>query len=1451
MKLRYYLVVTLSIFLQLNAFSQTGNWTSNPADVKVFIEGKGQYKLSVSDSFEEEVKYAFDSDNEDFYFTNSGVVLQYRTIEQRVRTQAQKDARKERKKAGFASREEFLQFEMEGNKNKITEDQIEAQWVGANKNVEIIAEGKSSFYHNFSYREGDQIKSLEKLSSFKKLTYKNLYPQIDVVYELHPQGGLKYSVIVHPGGDISKVKLKYSKDIVLNADGTISTDTKFGRVIDHAPVTFYENNQGSKIESSYSVEGNVISFTIGTFDTQKTIVIDPWTQSPAFATNWDCVWECEKDAAGNAYLIGGVMPMQLIKYNSAGTLQWTYNTPYDTTAWLGTFAVDNAGNSYVTLGSAAKIQKVSTAGALIWDNPSPGGLLALTEFWNITFNCDQTKLVIGGTDGNPFGGPKPYIFDVNMSNGNVTNALQVHESVLFNDQEVRSIIPCNNAKYYFLTQDTIGYVHQSLTSCVSSAGGPFHVSNGFNLGYKCENYRRDNAGIMALAYYNGFVFVHRGNLLEKRDFATANVLATVAIPGGVYNTSGFGNSVGCSGIDIDDCGNIFVGSSNGVYKFNQSLSQTGSFATTFNVYDVEVSTAGDVIAAGSTGNSGSANRTGSIQSFAASACTPQATVCCDATICTPTPLCTTDAPLAYTTTTSGGTWTASCGSCINATTGVFNPAVSGAGTFTITYTLSCGSETQTVNVYTCTPLTACLETNGDITVSGGNGPFDWTEFLPAQTTPITTQAECTACNSSYTWLVNSCLDGVVPVANCASPAGYYPLGTGTTVTPGTNFPIVVEDASGQTLTINSLGSLAPCTACPTLTVSTSSIVNVNCFGQSTGSFNASTSGGASPYDYTLLQGSTTIATFNNVAGSQAFTTLPSGTYTLNVVDNNGCPGTTTVTITQNTAISVSQTANTPASCGNSNGSATVNATGGSGAFTYSWNSTPTQTGATATGLAAGPYVVTATDALGCSQTFNVTITNTGGPTVTIGSPVNPTCNNGTNGTATANVTGGSGTITYSWSPSGGSAATGTNLSGGVVYTVTVTDGNNCQATATITLTNPTAITINTTSTDATCGQADGSLTANATGGTGTLDYSWNTSPVQNTATATSVPSGNYIVTVTDDNGCTATATESVNNTGAPTITLVSQNNLDCNGDTDGSATVSGSGGNGTLTFSWNTTPAQTGTTATNLPGGTYIATVTDASGCSSSINVTITEPAAVTGVATSTPTNCAGSTGTATVVASGGDGNYTYLWSNNGITSTINGLAPGVYSVTITDGNGCTGTATTTVVTSTVANIDAGTDVVIVSGTSTTLTATGGITYVWTPSDSLSCTNCSSPVANPSQTTTYYVTGTDANGCIGVDSVTVFVEDPCGEIWVPTAFSPNGDATNEMLCVYGGCIKNLTFQLFDRWGNMVFETTDNSLCWDGMYKGKPMNTAVLAYYLYAELDNGDVVEKKGNITLVK
>lgn len=1443
--LAIFLFITNLNFAQNNPKTNTG-WKVNFGDVKCFIENRGQFKIGNNDTLNTQIKYAFDGHNERYLFTSKGVIIELIHKEKIHKTPEQRAERKQRKKEGFASQQEFYEYEKNWRKIKDTRDYLYAYWIGCNPDVQIITEGKNTFYHSYCIEnETGQEININKIPSYNKLIYKNVYPDIDVVYEFHAEKGLKYSLVIRPGANPSDIKLQYSKNSKLLLNGKIETPTKFGDIIDHAPFTFYANNNNKSIKSSYQLNNGIISFNLGNYDKDKTIIIDPWTQTPNFpSTNWDSVWECERDGAGNVYIIGGTSPLELRKYNSAGVQQWIYNTTYDTTEWLGTFATDLSGISYVANGSPARIRSVSTAGATIWNNNNPGGIFTNTEFWNITFNCDQTQLVIAGTGGVLT--PLPYIYRINMANGNVLNSVQVCGSSITptNIQEVRSITPCNNGKYYFLTHDTIGYIHQSLNTCLQG-GQPFHVNNGIDLGYKCENYRYNNTGIMALAYYNGFVFVHRGNQLQKRDFNTAAVIATAPIPGGVFNNVFLsGNEVGCSGIDIDDCGNIYVGSTNGVYRFNQSLTQTGSFATSFNVYDVEVNSGGEVIACGSTGNQNSASRTGSIQSFATGACSPQAIVCCDATICSAGPLCTTDPAVTLNTVTGGGTWSASCGTCINSS-GVFNPAIAGVGTHTIIYTLGCGADSIQITVNNCSPLSVCIETNGTLTVSGGTGPYTWSEWNPGGSTPITNQTQCLSCNSNYTWIPfpppGQCLNGVIPVNSCNIPAGYQQYATGSNAPAPSQFPAQVQDNTGQTFTINNLGSLPNCTTCPSITVSINSINQPACNG-GTASVTVGASGGTGPYTYTWMPG--------NLSGATQNTLLP-GTYTVTATDNNNCTGTTTVTINNPPAITITVTNNTPATCGNNNGSITVSATGGTGNLSYSWSPSG-QTGATANNLAGGQHTVTVTDDNGCTASQTITVNSTGGATLSIQSQSNVSCFGGNNGSATILATGGQTPYSYSWSPSGGTGPTANNLTAGT-YTVTVTDNAGCVSSIDVTITEPSsALSVITSSTNSSCTANTGTATANPSGGTGPYTYSWNTNPTQTSQTAINLGLGTYSVTVTDANGCQATATATVSNPNAPSITLVSQNNVTCNGNANGTATVNASGGTGALTITWNTNPTQTGTTATNLSAGTYTATVTDQNNCSATINVIITEPAPLNVNISSTAANCAASDGTATANVSGGIGPYTYLWSNSATSQTVTNMPVGSISVTVTDANGCTATANAVINSVTTANINAVPPfVTITSGESTTLSATGGITYTWSPAAGLSCSNCPNPSASPTQTTVYYVSGVDANGCFGIDSVIVYVDLPCGEIFIPNAFSPNDDGQNDKLCIMGGCFLSLEFMIFDRWGEKVFETNNASICWDGTFRGKPMNPAVFFYVLKATLNTGENIEKKGNISLIK
>ncbi|HTF05681.1 MAG TPA: gliding motility-associated C-terminal domain-containing protein, partial [Bacteroidia bacterium] len=234
-----------------------------------------------------------------------------------------------------------------------------------------------------------------------------------------------------------------------------------------------------------------------------------------------------------------------------------------------------------------------------------------------------------------------------------------------------------------------------------------------------------------------------------------------------------------------------------------------------------------------------------------------------------------------------------------------------------------------------------------------------------------------------------------------------------------------------------------------------------------------------------------------------------------------------------------------------------------------------------------------------------------------------------------------------------------------------------------------------------------------------------------------------------------------------------------------------------------------------------------------------------------TQAGCPGDDGTATATQIGGTPPYSYLWNTGDTTSQITGLVPGTYTCTIVDGAGCTFVSSIVVTGISSLNPDAGIYVTITQGQSTMLNGTGGQNYSWSPNTDLSCTTCQNPIATPTVTTTYTLTVYDSLGCFQIDTVTVFVDIFCGEVFVPNAFSPNGDGQNDVLFVRGACIVTMDFYVFNRWGEQVFHSTDLTTGWDGSWRGVPCENAVFNYVLKATLLDATEVEKKGNLSLIK
>ena len=469
------------------------------------------------------------------------------------------------------------------------------------------------------------------------------------------------------------------------------------------------------------------------------------------------------------------------------------------------------------------------------------------------------------------------------------------------------------------------------------------------------------------------------------------------------------------------------------------------------------------------------------------------------------------------------------------------------------------------------------------------------------------------------------------------------------------------------------------------------------------------------------------------------------------------------------------------------------------------------------------------------------------------SVVNASCPTFCDGSATVSISGGTGPYNILWS-NAQTTATASNLCPGA-YWVTLSDANGCTFSDTVNIIQAfTGVGSNISA--ASCANVcNGQATANPTGGTAPYTYMWSNG--QTTQTATNLCAGNFTVTITDANGCTTTVPVSI--TTSFTISIPSSQNNPCYNDCLGQATALAVGGTAPYIYAWNN--SQNTQIATGLCQGTYIVIITDANGCSSSDTVQITEPPELLDTITGSVVSCTSlCDGTVTVTPSGGVPPYTFLWNDGAhqTSSTATGLCPGTYIVVITDSAGCQQTDSALISASLFTppiSVTASPDTLLASQSSNlTSIPAGGYSYLWTPATGLSNATIANPVATPQVTTTYIVTVTDVNGCRNQDTVTIVVYQVyCNErdIYIPNAFTPDGNGHNDILYVRGRGITEMYFTVYDRWGEMVYETNDLTKGWDGTFKGKPCDPDVFVYYIKVTCFNGETYFKKGNITLIR
>lgn len=546
---------------------------------------------------------------------------------------------------------------------------------------------------------------------------------------------------------------------------------------------------------------------------------------------------------------------------------------------------------------------------------------------------------------------------------------------------------------------------------------------------------------------------------------------------------------------------------------------------------------------------------------------------------------------------------------------------------------------------------------------------------------------------------------------------------------------------------------------------TGNVTNVSCFGGSNANVVTTVSGGEIPYTYSWSNGASTSNLFNAMAGS----------YTLTVVDNVGGMAMATFNITQPNAINITPIV-TPSACSGNTGSIDASAiTGGTNPYTYSWSNNATT--AILPNLISGSYTLSINDAAGCSAIKVVAVSDLNGPTINSLTVTNSVlCFGQATGGAVVNASSGTAPLTYLWS-NGATAATVSGLTAGT-YVVTVSDPVNCKAISSVIISQPLILAVAPSAiiTPSCNSYNDGSIIISASGGVAPYNYVWSNSSTA--ATNSGLTAGTYSVTVVDANACSVFSTVVLTSPSAVLAFPSTLTSPSCNGYNDGVITVVGFGGTAPYNYTWNN--GTVGATDNKLVAGSYSITVIDANGCVGSIVTGITAPPAIVITPTLlTSPSCNGlNDGAISLTATGTLAPYNYVWNTGSTNANLTAVSAGIYTVTVTDGNGCM-KVTSVILSQPSALISNPTNIVTPlcngnSNGSIEFSTTGGATgYTYTWSSGSTGASASGLIAGD-----YTVTITDGNNCSAITTV-ILSEPAVLSIYGTLQFDPSCHGWND------------------------------------------------------------------------
>ena len=557
-------LIILSFFLTfcIHSFSQKRDWSLKINSLKSFIENNGQY----ADINGKKVLYAYLDNNEKFYFTDKGLIIKLDTIINKKPLA--------KKILNIFEKEN----EVERKYNKIISYCLNAEWQNVNLNITIETSEKTEGYYTFGLNNGI-------CNGYKKITYKNIYPNIDIEYTIpNDSAGVKYNIILHPEADVSDIALKYSGDItemLSDNNGNIIIKTPLHNIVEHAPKSYYSDASGD-IASSYILKDNLITFFVSSTNQDKTIIIDPWV-SGLLMSGDDWGYDVDYDWNNNLYVYIHDYTSAILcikKYSSSGTLFWTHLPAVSNADYEGNFIVDRLTNTiYICDGynlSGATAYRISDNG--VADGFVSQQSTSLEEIWDLVFDCNLNRIIGlgGGTQGNINGGLiNPITGTVSIANftglpgagqdiscnavdaqGNVF-VVYANSSFGSNGHLISQINSTLNGNVWQVNHGMSGF--QELLAHCPNDSCTYH-SNAFNGLAVNDNY---------LYYYDG------GGLAAYNKSTGAQIAATSVGYSGTWYTALYQG-----GIAVDDCNNVYVGGPNSnilMYSFDgTSFTQLGN-----------------------------------------------------------------------------------------------------------------------------------------------------------------------------------------------------------------------------------------------------------------------------------------------------------------------------------------------------------------------------------------------------------------------------------------------------------------------------------------------------------------------------------------------------------------------------------------------------------------------------------------------------------------------------------------------------------------------------------------------------------------------------------------------------------------------------------------------------------------------------------------------------------